>query len=249
MVKRTPWRGPRAVLAGALAALSLYLLIAYLVLPWAWRRHERRHPALADAPTVTHTADGIPGDPLNIALIGTEEELHRAMLAASWYPADPITLRTSLRIATDVVFKRPFDQAPVSPLFLFGRKEDLAFEKPVGTNPRERHHVRFWRSEEVDDAGRPLWFGAATFDTHVGLSHDTGQITHHIAPDVDDDRNLLIDDLERAGMVADVDWIDDFHTARQGKNGGGDPWHTDGRLAVGLIAPTPNTPATTRSDS
>ncbi|HQE27435.1 MAG TPA: LssY C-terminal domain-containing protein [Phycisphaerae bacterium] len=238
-------RGPRAVLAGGLTVLGLYLLVAYLILPWTWRRYERRHPALANAPTLTHTADGIPGDPLNLALIGTEESLHRAILAAGWYPADPITLKTSLRIAADVVFKRPFDQAPVSSLFLFGRKEDLAFEKPVGTNPRERHHVRFWRSSEVDDAGRPLWFGAATFDTHVGFSHTTGQITHHIAPDVDADRDLLIDDLAHKGMLADVEWIEDFHTVRQGKNGGGDPWHTDGRLAVGIIAAKAESPLTT----
>jgi hypothetical protein len=42
-----------------------------------------------------------------------------------------------------MVFKRPDDEAPVSTLYLFGRKEDLAFEKPVGGSPKERHHVRF----------------------------------------------------------------------------------------------------------
>jgi len=224
------------VLRGLVAVLALYLLIAYLLLPFLWKRHEERHPALVSAPTITHTADGIPGDPLNVGLVGNEESVHRAMLAARWYPADAITLESSLRIAADVVFSRPFDEAPVSPLYLFGRKEDLAFEKPVGDNPRERHHVRFWRSDNLEKQGRPFWFGSATFDIHVGLSHDTGQITHHISPDVDHDRDLLMNDLHNAGVLSSIYWIDGFHKELTGTNGGGDPWHTDGRLEVGVIA-------------
>ncbi|HKQ48918.1 MAG TPA: LssY C-terminal domain-containing protein [Phycisphaerae bacterium] len=213
----------------------IYVAVAFLILPLVWRRHEERHPALADAATVTHTKSGLPGDPLNVALVGSDEQLHRGMLAAGWYPADPITIESSLRIAVGVVFKRPFDEAPVSPLFLFGRKQDLAFEKPVGDNPRERHHVRFWRSDKLDDQGRPLWWGAATFDTHVGFSHLTGQITHHISPNVDADRDLLMDDLRRAGVLTTVSWIESFQRQKEGRNGEGDPWQSDGRLAIGYI--------------
>ena len=157
------------------------------------------------------------------------------MLTAKWYPADPVTMASSIRIVVDVVISRPFDEAPVSPLYLFGRKEDLAFERPVGDNPRERHHVRFWKSEKLDKDGRPLWFGSATFDIHVGFSHDTGQITHHIAADVDKDRDLLLNNLNAAGVLLSIEWIEHFHTELQGKNGGGDPWRTDGRLGVGVI--------------
>ncbi len=236
--RMTPARRSRARIAASLllGALVLYLVVAFLVLPALWHRHEERHPALADASTVTHTKSGIPGDPLNIALVGTEEQFHRGMLAAGWYPADPITIESSLRIAVGVLFKRPFDEAPVSPLYLWGRKEDLAFEKPVGDNPRERHHVRFWRSDKLDGEGRPLWLGAATFDTHVGFARDTGQITHHISPDVDKDRDLIIGDLQKAGILASVKWIQEFHKIKEGRNGEGDPWHTDGRLAVGVFA-------------
>src|SRR5208282_5387170 len=105
----------------------------------------------------------------NSALIGTEEEVDAAMLSAGWLPADPITLKSSLRIAAGTVLRRSYDDAPVSNLFLFGHKQDLAFEQSVGTDPRRRHHVRFWRAEQVDELSRPLWFGAATFDTKVGF--------------------------------------------------------------------------------
>jgi hypothetical protein len=120
-------------------------------------------------------------------------------------------------------------------LFLWGRKEDLAFEQPVGNDPRQRHHVRFWRSAKLDADGRPLWVGAAIFDQRVGLSHTTGQITHHTAPDIDAERDTLFADLQRTGDLLERYFVDGFHRIRQGRNGGGDAWHTDGRLEVGVI--------------
>ena len=83
--------------------------------------------------------------------------------------ANPLTLRSSVRIAVDTVFRRPDDEAPVSSLYLFGRREDLAFEKPVGDSPKERHHVRFWRTEKLDE-GQVVWIGSAAFDIGVELS-------------------------------------------------------------------------------
>ena len=220
------------VLVGAV----LYLLSAYFLVPVGWRRYEKRHPALDDAPRIAHTANGIPGDPVNIGLVATEEEIHRAMLAAKWFPADPITLRSSMRIAGSTVFHRSYEDAPVSSLYLWGRKQDLAFEQPVGNDARRRHHVRFWRSDKVDDDGKPLWLGAATFDTKVGLSHTTGQITHHISADVDAERDKIVSDLKQAGASLGVRWIAGFDNLA-GKNGGGDPYQTDGRLAVVMVGP------------
>jgi hypothetical protein len=221
---------------GMAVGFVAYLVVAYVVLPLAWRWRERRHPALDDAPRIAHTASGIPGDPINVGLVAAEEEIHRGMLAADWHPADPITLRSSIRIAGSTVFHREYEDAPVSNLYVWGRKQDLAFEQPVGDDARRRHHVRFWRSEKLDDDGRPLWLGAATFDTKVGFSHTTGEITHHISPDVDAERDKIIADLNRAGALADEYSIDGFHEKLDGKNGGGDPYHTDGRLAVGILA-------------
>lgn len=226
----------RRIVAAGAALLAAYLAAAYVVAPLLWKRYERRHPALDDLPGVTQTADGIPGDPLNVALVGGEEGLKRALLSAGWFPADPLTLKSCLGIASAAVLGRPYDDAPVSSLYLGGRKEDLAFEQPVGDNPRRRHHVRFWRSAKLDDEGRPLWVGSATFDRRVGLSDTTGQVTHHIAPDVDAERDHLFEDLERTGWLLDVTKVEGFHAVRTGRNGGGDPWRTDGRLFVAVLA-------------
>ena len=211
----------------------VYLLAAYIVMPLLWRRDVRRHPALFDAPRITHTANGIPGDPVNVALLGSESNVIQSMLKAKWDPADALTVRSSLRIAVDSVFRHPDPDAPVSTLELFGRKQDLAFEQPVGDSPRQRHHVRFWHWDRLYE-GHEVWFGAITFDEKVGLSHTTGQVTHHIGPDLDAERDRLLAGLKAAGVTEKVFWLDDFQQL-EGKNGGGDPWHTDGRLGAALL--------------
>ena len=176
------------------ALVVAWLLLAYLILPALWRHYEHQ-PALESAPKTTRTAQGIPGDPLNVGLIGTEQEVVRAMLGSGWDAADPVTLKSSIGIARSVLRDRPYVDAPVSPLFVFGRKQDLAFEKPVGENASHRHHVRFWKSTEYGRGETPLWIGAVTYDRSVGLSHRTGQITHHIGADIDAERDGLFADL------------------------------------------------------
>jgi hypothetical protein len=213
----------------------MYLAVAYLLLPLLWRRYAHRHSSLDDVPGITHTADGIPGDPINVALIGTKAGVIKIMLAARWYPADPLSLRSCLEIAEATVLKRPYDAAPVSNLYLFGRKEDLAFEQPVGPDPRHRHHVRFWQSDKMDADGRPVWVGSAVYDKRVGLSRTTGQITHVTAADVDAERDYMFQCLEQTGDLAEKYVVDGFHKQLEGRNGGGDPWQTDGKLYVGVI--------------
>lgn len=193
------------------------------------------HPALARSPRHTTTAQGRQGDAVNVAFIGSAEELHRTLAAAGWFAADPITLRTSLEIAADVVLHKPYPHAPVSDLYLWGRRQDAAFEQPVGDSPKQRHHVRFWRSAEVDHNGEPLWLGAATYDESVEISRTTGGITHKISPDIDRERNKLVSDTIRADTLDGYYWVERFHAQPEGRNGGGDPYFTDRRLAVGVI--------------
>jgi hypothetical protein len=80
-----------------------------------------------------------------------------------------------------------------------------------------------------------VWVGSAVFDERVGLSRTTGQITHVTAPDVDAERDYLFRCLEQTGDLAERYVVPNFHKVRSGKNGGGDPWRTDGSLYVGVI--------------
>jgi hypothetical protein len=230
------WSRRKRLLGLVTVLLLLYLFGAYVLLPALWKHYAQRHPSLEDIPGITHTASGTPGDPLNVALIGTKAEVMKIFVAAKWYPADALTLHSCLEIAEATVLKRPYDEAPVSNLYLFGRKEDLAFEKPVGDDPRQRHHVRFWLSDKIDFDGRPVWVGSAIYDQHVGLSRTTGQVTHVTAANIDAERDYLFKDLENTGDLSETYIVNDFHKTLTGRNGGGDPWYTDGRLFAGVIA-------------
>jgi hypothetical protein len=214
-----------------LFVVTAYTLLAYLVLPAVWTHYEHQK-RLADLPMVTLTAQGIPGDPINVGLVGDTRDVLCAMHAAGWYPADPVTLRSSIEIAGSVLLDRPYRDAPVSPLYYLGRREDLAFEKPVGSSADHRNHVRFWKVLDAGEEKRPVWLGDATFDRSVGVSHYTGAITHHIAADIDAERKLLAADLEAAGMVEARYQVTGVGPTLAGRNGGGDLYYTDGEVWI-----------------
>lgn len=219
----------RRIAAIILAIVAVYACISYLILPATWARIERE-PGLTKHTMLTATAQGIPGGPINVGLVGTRDDVVRAFHAAGWYPADPITLRTSVEIIGSVLFDRPYTTAPVSPLFFEGRREDLAFEKPEGGSADRRQHVRWWRVLESGTEGSPVWLGSATFDSGVTLSRDTGQITHRIAPNIDQERGQLIASLNHARMVLNIYQIMGVGPTLNGRNGEGDPYYTDGEI-------------------
>lgn len=220
-----------------LLVVIIYGGIAYLLLPELWTHYEHQR-ALASMPMTTMTNQGIPGDPINIGLIGDKKDVICAMHAAGWDPADPVTLKSSVEIIGSVLLHRPYRDAPVSPLVYLGRREDLAFEKPSGTSADRRHHVRFWQVLDKGQEDRPVWLGDATFDRGVGVSRYTGAVTHHIAADIDAERAELAGDLEAAGMVEAKYQVTGIGPTVAGHNGGGDLYFTDGevwiqRLVVG----------------
>ncbi len=214
--------------------LVAYGFIAYIVLPRIWAHYEHQK-GLTGLTMVMRTAQDIPGDPINVGLVGTKADVLCAMHAAAWYPADPITFRSSVEIVGSVVLDRPYRDAPVSPLFYQGRREDLAFEKPDGSSADRRQHVRFWEVLKRGEEGRPVWLGSATFDRGVGLSRDTGQVTHHIAPDIDAERDRLTDDLETAKVVEAIYEVSGIGPTLAGRNGEGDRYYTDGEIKISRL--------------
>jgi hypothetical protein len=213
----------------------IYGLLAYLLLPLTWRHYEHQKQ-LTDLPMLTRTSDEIPGDPINIGLVGSQEDVVCAMRAAGWFPADPVTLRTSIAIVGSVMLDRPYHDAPVSNLFYQGRRQDLAFEKPGGKSADRRHHVRFWKALDRGEEGRAVWLGAVTFDRGVGFSHDDARVTHHIAPDIDAERDLLTGDLATAKVVSTVYEVTGIGPTFDGRNGGRDLYYTDGEIKIAVLA-------------
>ena len=219
---------------GILGFILFWVLLAYLVLP-------RLHRILTTiyGPDYfigrARTSDGLLGDPVNLAVHGEEPQLHAAMVAAGWTRADEITLGSSWRIITSTVTRRSYDEAPVSPLFLFGRQQDAAYQQEVAGNPAKRHHVRFWRCPDgwlLPGGSRVDWLAAGTFDRAVGFSLFTLQVTHKIDADTDVERDHIVATLRAADPAIDVEVLQDFATGYHSRNGGGDTIVTDGDLPV-----------------
>jgi hypothetical protein len=210
--RRLPW----------ILALGLtYAIGAYIILPRAVRMGlkilQRKR-----VPSFTITGDGLPGDPVNLVLVGTLGQLRAAFATAGWSDADRLGLASSWRMVRAFVFNSPYPTAPFSTLYLFGRGQDIGFQKAIDDSPRKRHHIRFWalslaRAEgTVGTAGfwlntdRPLdnarvfWVGAGTKDTGFSLTQLTFQITHATDSDTNAERDLIVGELRKIPVIEDV---------------------------------------------
>jgi len=214
--------------------LFFWAALAYLVLP-------RLHKILTRIylPDYfmgrTRTSDGLFGDPVNLALNGEPGQVHAAMQGAGWTMADPVNLASSRRIVTATLLRRSYDAAPVSPLYLFERQQDFAYQQEVDGNPGKRHHIRFWKCPagwKLPGGIAVAWLAAASYDRAVGLSYFTLQVTHRISADIDHERDHVVKSVLGASEAASVSVIRDFSSGYHSRNGGGDTIRTDGNLPV-----------------
>src|SRR5713226_5418054 len=205
----------------------LVLLVTALIALLRFYPYTSNFPAF---PRITHTQSGAEGDPLNLVFVGSKDQITHSFQQAGWLVPDPITLQTSEKIAVDSLAHRSYPTAPVSNLYVFGRVQDLAFEKPTN-DVANRGHIRLWKTGTLID-GQLVWIGQASYDSGIELSGTTHLPTHHIAPTVDLERNAVGTDLERTGLVkeeADGTFTPPILYAR---NGGGDYYASDGDVLV-----------------
>ncbi len=205
----------------------LFLLFAALIALLRFYPYPSNFPAY---PKVTHTKSGATGDPINVLFVGSKNQIMHSFQQASWLIPDPITSQTSAKIAVDSLAHRSYPTAPVSNLYVFGRVQDLAFEKPT-TDVQNRGHIRIWKTSTLIN-GQPVWVGAASYDSGIELSATNHLPTHHIAPTVDLERNTVGSDLAKTGLVreeADAAFTPPIVYAR---NGGGDYYESDGEVLV-----------------
>ena len=206
---RLPW---------ALALGVTYAIAAYIILPRVLRMglkillRER-------VPRYTFTADGLAGDPVNLVLAGTLAQLRAAFAEAGWSEADQLGVRTSWRMTVAFVLNRPYPTAPFSTLYLFGRGQDVGFQKAIDDSPRARHHVRFWamsaahagnalgtasfwlNTDRPPEGEQVLWVGAGTKDTGLSLTRLTFQITHATDADTNSERDFIVEELRKCRAI------------------------------------------------
>lgn len=204
-----------------LAILFTYALGAYVLIPALIRGYRIFRPA-THLPLYCVTPDGFASDPINVGIIGTRRQLIQAMEQAGWHLADPYSGRYLVRHVLSIVFGWEYLNAPVSKLYLFGRKQDLAFEIPVSSGISSRHHVRFWattytaekrltvhgihwhhRGSHIE-GDNLLWAGAASLDVGLAPIRHNLQITHMIHPDTNRERDLVVSKLRNLKLVGDT---------------------------------------------
>lgn len=215
-----------------IAFIVLWLFSAYIVLPRIYRFISKIF-----LPNYfigrTQASDGLLGDPINLAFFGTKKQVKGAMVKAGWTETQPLSFMSSLKMVYAAVFGKDYTNAPVSSLYLFNNKQDFAFEKIIGGNPRKRHHIRFFKTPEkwwLPGGYQADWLAAATYDEHVSLSLFTGQITHKIDANVDSERDYVTHDLQECKAIQSLKIIKHFTSSYHSRNGGGDTMHTDGSL-------------------
>ena len=234
-----------------LALALTYAIAAYIVLPRAVRMGlkilQRKR-----VPRFTVTGDGLPGDPVNLVLIGTLQQLRAAFVIAGWSKADRLGVASSWRMICAFVLNSPYPTAPFSTLYLYGRGQDIGFQKAIDNSPRKRHHIRFWalslaRAEATVgtasfwlNTDRPqhdahvLWVGAGTKDTGLSLTRLTFQITHATDSDTNAERDYIIAELRNNRVIQDV------NSYRSGQRLPLEPvnhYITDGDVTVARLAP------------
>lgn len=206
-----------------MALVLLWLVLAYGELPRLWSKHEHRKVRRSDE-IISYTSQDIPADPINLRLIGDSRAVHCAFTRGGWTLADPLSARSALGIVGSVVLQRSYPNAPVSSLYFQDQLQTVAYEKDDGRTAHRRHHVRLWQ------VGPAEWIGAATYDRGVGVSLFTLQVTHHIGPNVDAERDSLGQMLVAGGARPLESRPSRVPADRRLRNGGGDPYFTDGMI-------------------
>ncbi len=233
-----------------LALAVTYGIAAYVILPRVVRMGlkilRRKH-----VPRFTITGDGLPGDPVNLVLTGTLQQLQAAFTIAGWSSADRLGLASSWGMVRAFVFNSPYPTAPFSTLYLFGRGQDVGFQKAIDDSPRKRHHIRFWalslahadstlgtasfwlNSDRPLDGLRVHWVGAGTKDTGLSLIRLTFQITHATDANTNAERDYIIAALRKSGVIGEVT------SYRAGQHLGvsqANHYVTDGEVTVAILA-------------
>jgi len=181
------------------------------------------------------------GDPLNLVFIGNAEDLFPAFAHRGWHPAEKNYWDSGVKTIKSFIFGNHYRYSPVSPLYAFGRKQDIALQKARGT-VHQRQHLRLWLSP-LKYQGKSVWIGQVSRDIGVRFTSKTPiLVTHKIDPDIDEARNELIQEMLFSQGLVKIGFTKDIPVStpeNPAYNLTGDPYFNDGLRAVLLMTKQP----------
>ena len=203
---------------------------------------EELRRVLEELPCCTTNADGGEyGDPLNLVLIGDTNDIVPALVRRGWHATEVIWSEAIKRTIRSFLQGERYRYSPISPLYVYGRKQDIGWQKARGTI-NERNHMRFWLSP-IRFRGQKVWVGQISRDIGVKFTLKSPTIsTHVIDPDVDEARRYFVEDMVYSQALAShgyVKGVGGIAREEPRMNLVGDPFYTDGFRVVLFFEPRP----------
>ncbi len=170
------------------------------------------------------------GDPLNLVLVGDVGDILASLSRGGWSFTHRIDFDTVRRLMGAAISGAAYPVAPVSPLYLYGRHQDLALQRARNTI-LQRNHLRLWLAP-FRFQGRSVWVGQVSRDISIKPTLLSSTFTTHVIdPNVDEAREHLLQSLMVAGVVerfAFVGGIPPAPATAPRSNLTDDPYFTDG---------------------
>jgi hypothetical protein len=193
---------------------------------------------------VTNASGKTNGDPLNVVIVGNGVDALFPLVGRGWRLNEPVDAASSYRMAKAFVLGSRYDTAPVSPLYVFNRYQDVAFQK-ARSSISQRNHMRLWQAP-FTLAGEKVWVGQISRDIGVKLTTKSWSLTtHRVSAYVDQDRDYLLQDLLLTGFVDRFGFVSGVGRSTPEKprvNITDDPYYTDGLRLVVFLGSAPHMP-------
>jgi len=181
-------------------------------------------------PERTTTPKGLDTDVINLAFIGSREQLRDSFESAGWKSSEARSFRTVLREIHAFLLLRNYPSGPMSEQLLGGKPADSTWEKGLDSIAR-RDHLRIWSEPDVWQ-GKPVWLSASTRDIGASLSLRRRKFIHFVNPDIDEERERVVRDLTLSGCVDAVHHAPRPAMPHSVENATGRELQTDGAIAI-----------------
>jgi hypothetical protein len=191
--------------------------------------------ALEELPCCVTNKDGTRnGDPLNLVVVGGADDAFPALVRRGWRPTEQTWSGSVLKMINSAMSGERYPYAPVSPLYLYDRPQDLALQK-ARDNIHQRNHLRLWLSP-MRYHGKDVWVGQISRDIGSRFTiHSPYLTTHKIDPDVDEARTALQEDMVYSQSLVKLGLVKGVGAAPKDAprhNLTKDPYYTDGFRGV-----------------
>ena len=179
------------------------------------------------------------GDPLNIVFVGNREAIWSALVRQGWHATEVNHMKSAMKTTRSFFFGSQYLYSPISPLYLYGRSQDVGIQKARNSVSR-RNHMRLWRAP-YNFQGQEVYVGQISRDIGVKFQKRT-ITTHAIDPYVDHTRDGLMGDLAYSEGLSGVGYVSGSRVSTEEDtyyNLTPDPYYSDGYRAVFFFSEAP----------